>query len=81
MFLEMLVLDGGDRAVQDLGALLVSHQNAALQCEAACHLPVICVNFRDHVRAISFQSANLRQVAGVNKKQPAARTKRNGAKH
>ncbi len=64
---EVLVLNRGDRAVQNFGTLLVGHQDAALQREAAGKLAVIGVNFGHHVGAVGFQRANFRQVAGVNK--------------
>ncbi len=81
VFFEMLVLDGGYGRVQHLGTLLVSHQDAALQREAPGELAVIGVHFGDHVRAVRFQRANFRQVAGVNKEQAAARAQRNRAKN
>jgi len=77
----MLVFDGGDGVIEDLGTLLVGHQDAALQREAAGELAVIGVNFGDDVRAVSFQRANFRQVAGVHEEQAAARAQRNGAKN
>ncbi len=77
----MLVLDGGNGRVQHPGTLLVRHQDAALQREAAGKLPVVRVNFGYHVRSVSFQRANFRQVAGVNKQQPAARAQRDRAKY
>src|ERR1700674_4763358 len=73
VFFKMLVLDGGDGVVKNLGALLVSHQDAALDGKAAGQLAVIGVNFRDHVGAVGFQRSNFRQVAGINEDQPAAR--------
>ncbi len=78
---EMLVLDGRNSVVEYPRTLLVGHQDAALQREAAGQLAVIGVNFRDHVGTVRFQRANFRQVAGVNKQQTAARAKRNGAQH
>ena len=72
---EVLVFDGRDRVVEHLRALLVGHQDAALQREAADELAVIAVNLRDHVRAIGFERANLRQIAGVNEKQSAGGAK------
>ena len=80
MFLEVLVFGGGDGVVQDLGALLVGHQDAALQGEAADQLPVVGVDFRHDVGAIRFQCADFRQVAGVHKQQTARRPQRNRAK-
>ncbi len=79
VLLVVLVFDGGDRVVEHLGALLVRHQDAALQGKAADKLPVIGVNLGDHVGAIGLQRANLRQVAGVHKEQPASRAQRNRA--
>src|SRR6267154_294464 len=67
VLLEVLVFDGGDRAVEHFGTLLVSHQDAALQREAAGQLAVIGVNFGDNVGAVGFQRAYFWQVAGVNK--------------
>ena len=79
MLLEMLVFDGRDRVVEDSGTLLVGHQDATLQCEAAHQLAIVGVNFRDHVRAIGFEGANLGQVASVHKKQSAGGAEQNGA--
>ena len=76
----MLVLDGGDGGVQHPGTLLVRHQDAALQRETAGKLAVIRVDFRDHVRSVSFQRANLRQIAGVDKQQAASGSQCHGAK-
>ena len=80
MLFEVLVLDGGDGGVQYSGTLLVGHQDPALQCEAAGELAVIRIDFRDHVRPVSFQCADFRQVAGANKQQAAAGTQRDRAK-
>jgi len=80
VFFEVLILNGGNRAVQNFGALFVGHQDAALQREAARKLAVIRVNFGHHVGAIGFQRANFRQVAGVNKQQTAACTQRDRTK-
>ncbi len=54
MFLEMLIFDGSDGVVEDLGALLVSHQDAALQSETADELAIVRVNFSDYVGTIGF---------------------------
>src|SRR5207302_9625306 len=77
VFLEVLVFDRGDRVVQNLGTLLISHQNAPLQGEAAHKLAVIGVNLSDYVWAVRVKRANFRQVTGVNKKQPAGGPKEN----
>jgi len=69
MFFEMLVLDGGYCVEENSWALLVSHENAALEGEAADELAVVCVNFRDDVWAVGFERVNFRQIAGVNEKQ------------
>src|SRR5437868_11889229 len=72
MFLEVLIFDGGHRVVENLGALLVGHQDAALQREATDELAVVGINFSDYVGAVGFEGANLRQIAGVDKEQAAA---------
>ena len=74
MLLEVLVFDGGDRVVQNLGDLLVGQQDAALQREAADHLAVVGVKFGDDVGAISFERANLGKVAVVNEQQAGGGT-------
>ena len=76
---EVLVFDSRDGVVENLGALLIGHQDAPLQREAADHLAVIGINLRHHRRAVRLQRANLRQVAGVNEKQSAGRAKQDGA--
>ena len=80
MLFVVLIFDRGDRVVEHLGTLLVGHQDAALQSEAADQLPVVGVNFRNHRGPVRFQRANLRQVAGIHKEQPARRAQRNRAK-
>ncbi len=72
---EVLVLDGCDGVVENFGTLLIGHQDAPLQREAADHLAVIGINLRHHRWAVRLQRANLGQVAGVNEKQSASRAK------
>ena len=79
MIFEVLVLDGRDGVVENLWALLVGHQDAALQGKATDHLPVICINFGDHVGPICFQCANFGQVARVNEEQSAPSAERDRA--
>ncbi len=79
MIFEVLVLNRRHSVIQNFRALLVSHQNAPLQRKAGNHLPVIGVDFRDYVRTVSFQRANLRQVAGIDEQQTASSAKRNRA--
>src|SRR5712671_4639172 len=79
MFLEMLIFDGGHRVVEDLGALLVGHQDAALQREAPDELAVVGINFSDYVGAVGFKRADLGQIAGVDEEQAAACAQRNRA--
>src|SRR5712672_3005506 len=79
VFLEMLIFDGGHRVVENLGTLLIGHQDAALQSEATHELAVVGVNFSDHVGTVGFKRANLRQIAGVDKEQAAACAQRNRA--
>ena len=79
MIFEVLVLDGGDGVVEDLRGLLVGHEDAALQREAADHLAVIGVNFRDYRGAIGFEGANFGQVAGVDEEKSAGRAECDGA--
>src|SRR5712671_7675036 len=74
VFLEMLIFNGGDGVVENLGTLLVGHQNAALQREAADELAVVGINFRDYVGTVGFKRANLRQIAGVDEQQTAPRS-------
>ena len=69
VLLKVLVFNGRDRVVEDFGTLLVSHQDAALQRETAHQLAVIRIDFRDHIGAVGFERANLRQIADVNEKQ------------
>ena len=76
---EVLVLNGGDRVMENFGALFVGHQDAALQGEATHELTVIGVDFRDHVRAVGFERANFRQIAGINEQQSAGCAKQDGA--
>ncbi len=66
VFFEVLIFNGRDGIVENLGALLIGHQDAPLQREAADHLTIVGVNFGDYVRAIRFQSANFRQIARIN---------------
>src|SRR5215472_19166453 len=79
VLLEVLVFNGRDRVVEDLGALLVGHQDAALQRETADELAVIRVDLRDHIGAVGFERANLRQIADINEKQSAGDAKQNRA--
>ena len=59
--------------------MLVGHQDAALQSEAADHLSVIGVDFGDDCGAIGFERANFREVAGVDEEQSAGGAERDGA--
>ncbi len=79
VLLEVLVLDGGDGVVENPGALLPGHQDAALQGEAADELAVIGVDFGDDVGTIGFQGADFREVAGVNEEQAASGAERDRA--
>ena len=75
----MLVFDGRDGVEENPGALLVRHQDPALQRKTANELPVVCVNFRDHVRPVSLQRMYFRQVAGIDKQQARPRAQENRA--
>ncbi len=79
VILEVLVFDGGDRVVENARGLFVSHEDAALQREAADHLAVVGVNFGDYRGAIGFEGADFREVAGVHEEQSASRAERDGA--
>jgi len=72
VILEVLVFDGRDCVVENLGDLLPGHQDTALQGEAADELAVVGIDFRDYVGTIGFEGANFGQVAFVNKQHPAA---------
>jgi len=76
---KVLVLDGRHGVVENLRALLVGHQYAALQRETSDHLPVIGIDFGHYVRSVGLKSADFGQVACVNKQQAAARAKRDRA--
>ena len=65
----VLVFDGGDGVVENLGSLLPGHQDAALDGEAADELAIVGVNFGDYVGAIRFQRANFGEVAFVDEEQ------------
>src|SRR5712672_2235320 len=69
VFLEVLIFDGGHRVVENLGTLLVGHQDAALQREAADELAVVGVNFSHHVGAIGLEGGNILQIASIHKKK------------
>jgi len=79
VILKVLVFDAGDGIEEYFGALLVGHEDAALQGEAADHLAVIGVDLRHHIGAVGFKRANLRQVARVHKEQAAGGSERDGA--
>ncbi len=76
---EVLVLDGGDRVVEDFGDLLIGHEDAALESEAADHLAVVGVDFGDYRGAIGFEGANFGEVAGVDEEESAGGAERDGA--
>ena len=76
---EVLVLDGGDRVVEDFGDLLVGHEDAALESEAADHLSVVGVDFGDDCGAIGFEGANFGEFAGVDEEESAGGAERDGA--
>ena len=80
VFFKVLVFDGRDRVVKNLGTLLVSHQDAALQREAPDELAIIGIDFRHYGRTVGFQRANFRQITRIHKKQSTSRANRNGTK-
>ena len=71
--LEMAVLDGDDRVPEHRRDLVVGHNDAPLQGEAADDRAVVRVKVRHHVRPVIFQLANLRQVGRVDKDQSGQR--------
>src|SRR5258708_31081420 len=79
MFLKVLVFDGRDGVEENSGALLVRHQDPALQRKAADELSVVRVNFRNNVRPVGFERMYFRQVAGVNEQQARSRAQENRA--
>ena len=76
---EMLILDGRDRVVEDPRGLLEGHEDAALQGEAADHLAVIGINFRDYRGPVGFEGANFGEVARVDEEKAAGRADGHGA--
>src|SRR4029077_20657951 len=80
MFFKVLVFDGCHRVVENFGALLVRHQDAPLQRKASYKLAVIGIDLGDNRWAIRFERVNLRQVARINKQQPASCSERNRTK-
>ena len=76
MLLEVLILGGQNRVLQDLRELLVGEKHAALQGEVADDLAVVRVKFGDHVGLKIFEGANLREIAGINKQQACQRRRR-----
>src|SRR5262249_8267155 len=79
MLLEMLILNRSYSIKQNPRTLLIRHQDAALQREAADELPVVRINFRHHIGTIRFQSADFRQIALVNEEQPRGSAEKNRA--
>src|SRR4029077_15610372 len=57
---------------ENFRALLVGHEDAALQRKAPNELPIVCVNFRDDVGPVGFERVNFRQVAGIDEEQAGA---------
>jgi hypothetical protein len=80
MLFKMLVFNRRDGVEENFGALLIGHEDAALQSEAADKLSVIRIDFRDNVGPIGFERVNFRQVAGVNEEQACSGTQENRAK-
>ena len=79
MIFEVLVFDGGDRVVENLGGLLPGHQDAALQREAADELAIVGVDFGDDVGAVGFERANFGQIAFVDEEQARGGAQSDGA--
>ena len=69
MLLEVLILGGQNRVLQDLWILFVSEKNSALQGEVADHLAVVGVEFGDNIGLKIFESVNLREITRIYEHQ------------
>src|SRR4029077_5857723 len=78
MILEVLIFNGANGVVENLGSLLPGHKNTALQGEAADECAIVGIDFRDHVWAIGFQGANFREVTFVDEEQAGGGAKGDG---
>ena len=80
MLFKVLIFDGSNGVEENFRALLIRHENAALQSKAPDELPIVCVNFRDDIGPIGFERVNFRQVACIDKEQPGSGAEQNRAK-
>src|ERR1051326_4535289 len=79
VLLEMLVFNGGYGVVENPGALLVSHEDAALKRKTADKLAIVSINFGNDVGPVSFERANFGEIAGVDEQESTGRTQSDGA--
>ena len=79
VLLEVLILGGDDGSSQNVGNLVVSQQDAALQSEGADGLAVIGVELGFDDGPVGLEGVNFRQVARIDEEQSGGSAQRDGA--